>query len=241
MSNHVHDELPLLLRGEADRETVNAAAEHLRGCEDCRLELTSALVAHASLASAARYTAPAVLDADEPATGENEVPAGDLPDLSDMFARVRAESAEIPRSLLLRSRPRRMLALVAATVAGLIVGAGAVAAVEHTTSSKSVRTVQLAAYDKGSAPATAKVVDGQQMKIDLAALPAPGAGKLYEVWLTNAARTKLYAVGSLGAGRTGSFTIAPSLMLTYSAIEVSVQPLTDSSYSGVSVLRGSYA
>jgi predicted anti-sigma-YlaC factor YlaD len=54
MSTHLHDELPLLLSGEADRATVATAAAHLRECVDCRDELISALTAHAALSSAAR-------------------------------------------------------------------------------------------------------------------------------------------------------------------------------------------
>jgi hypothetical protein len=55
MSTHIFDELPLLLTGEADRATVALAADHLRECEDCQQELVSALIAHASLSSAARF------------------------------------------------------------------------------------------------------------------------------------------------------------------------------------------
>ncbi|HEY7048263.1 MAG TPA: hypothetical protein VH373_13680 [Jatrophihabitantaceae bacterium] len=75
-------------------------------------------------------------------------------------------------------------------------------------------------------PATAKVSGGDRMRLDATALPGPGAGKLYEVWLTNAARTQMYPVGSLGAERKGAFTVPPELMNAYSAIEVSVPPRT---------------
>ena len=51
----------------------------------------------------------------------------------------------------------------------------------------------------------------------------------------------MYAVGSLGTSGTGSFTVSSGLVKRYSAIEVSVQPADDSSFSGVSVLRGQYA
>lgn len=55
MSAHVSDELPRLLSGEADRDTVLACAAHLRACVDCQHELISAVVAHASLSSAHRF------------------------------------------------------------------------------------------------------------------------------------------------------------------------------------------
>ena len=112
MTSHVHDDLPLLLRGEADRATVTAAAEHLRGCEDCRQELISALVAHASLTSAARF-APAA------ASAPSDRPAA-LPDLGPVFSQVRSEDEST------RKRGGRARWLAAAAVAGVAIGAGAV-------------------------------------------------------------------------------------------------------------------
>lgn len=225
MTSHVHDDLPLLLSGEADRATVAAAAEHLRGCEDCREELISALVAHASLTSAARF-APA------PAAVESQRPAS-LPDLGPVFAQVEAEEASGRR----RWRGRW---LAAAAVAGVAIGGGAVVVARNVDNSPSAQTVRLAAFGVGHDPATAKVTGGDRMRLDATALPGAGTGKLYEVWLTDAARTRMYPVGSLGADRTGTFTVPPDLMKTYTAIEVSVQPLDKSAYSGVSVLRGNY-
>lgn len=233
MTSHVHDDLPMLLRGEADRATVAAAAEHLRGCEDCRQELISALVAHASLTSAARF-APA------PAATVPERPT-ELPDLGPMFAQVAAEgkvAAEEQKPD--RKRGGRVRWLAAAAVAGVAIGAGAVVVAHNVGNSPSSQTVQLAAYGIGHTPATAKVSGGDRMRLDATALPGPGTGKLYEVWLTNAARTQMYPIGSLGADRNGTFSVPPELMNAYSAIEVSVQPLDNSAYSGVSVLRGSY-
>lgn len=222
MTSHVHDDLLLLLRGEADRQTVADAAEHLRGCEDCRQELISALTAHAALTSAARL-APSLAAAPEPPVT--------LPDLGPVLARVRGESAR---------RPGRGRWLVAAAVAGVAIGAGGAVAAENAGHSPSGQTVRLGAYGVGHAPATAKVTNGDRMHLDAAALPGPGNGKLYEVWLTDAARNRMYPVGSLGADRTGTFTVPPDLMRTFTAIEVSVQPLSTFTYSGVSVLRGSY-
>jgi hypothetical protein len=165
-----------------------------------------------------------------------------------MFAQIRAEEPETPEQPEEREerepgqhrRGSRGRWLVAAAVAGLAVGAGAAVAADHVGGSPSTQTVHLAAFDKGTASASAKVVGKDQMRLDAAALAPAGADKLYEVWLTNAQRTRLYAVGSLGPDRKGTFTVAPALMANYSAIEVSVQPLQTSAYSGVSVLRGSY-
>ena len=36
MSSHISDELPRLLTGDANRDVVMTAAEHLRTCPDCQ-------------------------------------------------------------------------------------------------------------------------------------------------------------------------------------------------------------
>ncbi len=247
---HVYEELPALLRGEADRATVSSAAAHLRECEDCRQELISALLAHAALASAARYApdlaAMLAGPAAEPAgdAGDEPPPAAAaqpdpalLPDFGPILASVRADRPPGPARPPRAFRPRW---LAAAAVVGIGLGVGGVAAADALHTGPSARTVQLAAFGTGTVPATAKIVGGHEVKVDAAALPTPGPDRLYEVWLTNKARTQMYAVGSLPAGRTGTFTVAPALLHTYSALEVSVQPLSDSGYSGVSVLRGTY-
>ena len=233
MSDHVFDELPSLLRGEADRATLDSAAAHLRQCEDCRDELVSSLVAHASLSSAARFAPDA--GAEVP-----ESPAADrpLPDLSELFDRVHAEAATRPG----RVRSRRTWAVAAAVAIGVAAGGGAVVLAQHVTrSSPSARTIALAPYDRGATPAEATLVGRQEMKLNAASLPAPGAGKLYEVWLTNGARTSMHPLGWIGADGKGDFTVPANLMSSYTNVEVSVQAINAPyEYSGTSVLRGTY-
>ncbi len=256
MSEHVFDDLPRLLSGEADRATVLSVAAHLRSCEDCRNELVSAVVAHAALTSAARHIPSLAIVSTEPAVTPAAVEPSTvpLPDLSSVFAQIRSEAAEpaaptvepvgaaVPISLDSRRRSiARSRLLVAAAIVGLAVGGGAVYAGERVSDrAPASQSVALDAFDKGTVPAKVTLVGGDEMKLDASALPSPGDGKLYEVWLTNSARTQMYAVGSLDAGRTATFSVSPKLMTTYSDIEVSVQPVDNSSYSGVSVLRGSY-
>ena len=229
MTAHIDDELPRLLSGEADRATVEAAAEHLRGCEDCQQELVSALVAHASLSSAARF-AP---DAAMPVHAVDEPPA-ELPDLSSVFARVRAEAARAP------ARRWRTRWLVAATVAGLAIGAAAVAVAENAGSGPSARTVALAAYDRGHTSGTAKI-SRDEMRVDATSLPSLPQGKRYEVWLTDAERKHLQPLGWVGTNGKTDLTVPPDLMNQFSAVEVSVQDVNAPyQYSGVSVLRGTY-
>lgn len=253
MSAHISDELPRLLTGEANRETVLAAAEHLRTCVDCQHELISAVVAHASLTSAERF-APEIVSglppalftdrsddaqpASEPAGGSRERPGPALPDLSALFARVRAEAAS-------SARPSRRRHLVAAAAAAVLIGGGAtvyVATSDQGSHPNPSRTVRLAAFGVGTSPATATVTDTGTMKIDASALPHV-AGKRYEVWLTNRARTAMQPVGWLGTNGTAAMTVPTDLMTRFSDIEVSVQPVAAKSYdySGTSVLRGNYS
>jgi len=233
MSAHIYDEMPPLLSGEADRATVETAAAHLRGCEDCLQELISALVAHASLSSAARFAPESTrpLLAAPPA---DEAP-GDLPDLSSMFTRVREEASAPARSRW------RTGWLVAATVAGLAVGGGAVTLAEHVGSGPSARTVALAAFDRGRTSATAKIVGRDELRLDATSLPSLPQGKRYEVWLTDSARQHMQPLGWVGTNGRSDLTVPPDLMNQFSALEVSVQDLNAPyQYSGVSVLRGSY-
>ncbi|MBV9593322.1 MAG: anti-sigma factor [Actinobacteria bacterium] len=189
---------------------------------------------------------PSAVPASRPSDVHGLIPGAEqLPDLSAVFAQIRAETAA-PAERGTDEEPgprgsRRGLVLVAAAVIGLGVGVGGVYAGQQLDgSSQSSQTVALAAFGHGTVPAKAVVVGGDRMKLDATSLPSPGSDHLYEVWLTNSARTRMYAVGSLGADRIGTFTVSPDLMSNYSAIEVSVQSTQDSAYSGVSVLRGSY-
>jgi len=259
MSEHIFDELPAILRGESDRSQLEAAANHLRRCADCQHELISALVAHASLMSASRLNstgaafrtdeqAPALSSDSEPLPLDDVDDDGqDLPDLSDLFAQVRAEAAAeqgrptagVPGGRKHRSARTRWLVAAAAIVA-LGVGGGSYAVLREQTPAASVTTVALAAYDQGHAAAAAKVAGGD-MRVDATALPKPEDGKLYEVWLTNSARTRMHSLGWIDPNGKGDFTVPAPLMNEYSAIEVSVQDLSSSyDYSGISVLRGTY-
>jgi hypothetical protein len=237
MTGHISEELPRLLTGEAPRETVLEAAAHLRDCADCQQELVSAVVAHAALTSARRF-APEIVAAvrDVPAPPP---PAAPLPDLSPMFAQVREEAAATSRH---RSRRRAALA-VAAVAVGAAVGVGGTLAGQSLTSPPAAaQTVALAAYDRGTVPATADIASNGRMVVHAGRLPDPGPSRRYEVWLTNRARTAMQPVGWIGSGGTATLTVPSALMGRFQAIEVSVQDLNSSKYvySGTSVLRGSY-
>lgn len=234
---HVVDELPRLLTGEADRSTAMSAATHLRGCEDCRQELVSAVVSHASLTSAQRF-APEVLA--RPAEEPEPHAATPLPDLSSMFAQIRSEAETTPTR---SPASRRWLIAAAAVLVGALVGGGAVALANHTGgSSTSSRSIALEPFGVGTESASARVSPTGTMQVNATSLPTLDSDQRYEVWLTNGARTQMMPIGWVGDTGTAKLTVPSNLMQTYSDIEVSVQRVNAPTYiySGTSVLRGSY-
>jgi hypothetical protein len=242
-SPHVADELPRLLTGEAARADVLTAAAHLRGCVDCQQELVSAVVAHASLSSAQRF-APELLarHADELMSGAvtpAPAEAAELPDLSAVFARARQEASAAD------ARPRfgRGRLAVAAAAAGLVIGGGAVGLATQLghSSTSSGQPVALAAYDRGTHAASARL-GSATLTVDATTLPALDAQHRYEVWLTNSARTQMQPVGWIGTDGKAQLSVPRDLVDEFDAIEVSVQQVTAPSYdySGTSVLRGTY-
>jgi hypothetical protein len=239
MTSHISEELPRLLRGEASREVVQDAAAHLRECEDCQQELVSAVVAHASLTSAQRF-APELAARPGPEPTPAMTPAP-LPDLSAVFAQVREEAqADAPAA----GRSRRPVLLAAAAVAaGVLIGGGATVALQHAgDNSPAGRSVALAAYDTGTSSGEATVAKNGRMRVDAGSLPGLDAKHRYEVWLTNAARTQMQPIGWIGTDGRATLTVPADLMSNFSDIEVSVQQVdaADYTYSGTSVLRGSY-
>lgn len=246
MSNHVSDELPRLLTGEASHDDVLAAAEHLRSCVDCQHELVSHVVAHASLTSAQRF-APEVVrrpatgsfaaeHSDQPVTSE----PSEVPDLSAVFAQVRREAEEGFRPV--RENRRRPYLVAAAAAAVVAVGTGAVIYAATSGDGRhggNTRTVALAAFDQGHAPGTATIGDGT-VSLNATSLPKL-SGKRYEVWLTNDQRTRMQPIGWIGPDGRAKFTVPPEMMTQYGDLEVSIQNANanDYTYSGTSVLRGS--
>jgi hypothetical protein len=245
MNPHISDELPRLLTGEADHDTVLAAAEHLRGCVDCQHELISAVVAHASLTSAQRF-APEIVSGDgapvvtEPSPAPDRAPAPPV-DLSAVFAQVRAEvDAEAPRPAR-RMRPRYLVAAAAAAVVVAAGGAIWVAESNDQGGTPSTRTVALTAFGVGRTHGTAKLGNGQ-ITVDASSLPTLDNHR-YEVWLTNDARTQMQPIGWIADNGTATLDVPDGLMSHYQDLEVSLQDTAAKTYnySGTSVLRGSMA
>lgn len=237
-NDHVEEQLPLLLTGEATRAEVDTAVSHLRGCSECREALVDLVAVHAPLTSASRF-APELMRSTSISAGEP------LPDLSDLFAEARAERDETRR--VRAGRRKAPLWLAAAAAVGIAVGGGAVGLATHDNSSPSTggRQVALTAFGTGRADASMKVrADGDNavMTIDAAALPKLADTQRYEVWLTNSARTAMQPVGWLSTDNTARIAVPTSLSDRFSDVEVSVQSVSAPTYeySGTSVLRGAY-
>jgi hypothetical protein len=238
MSAHISDELPRLLTGEATRDIVQSAASHLRGCEDCQQELVSAVVAHASLTSAQRFAPEIVARAAR--DFESRGPADALPDLSTMFARVREEAEYRPGT---GRRSRRPLLAVAAVAAGVLIGGGGAVLIQNAgNNAPAGRSVALTAFQHGTASAEATVGTDGRMRVQAASLPSLDPQHRYEVWLTDDARTRMQPIGWIGTDGKATLTVPATLMASFSNIEVSVQQTNAPTYtySGTSVLRGSY-
>ncbi len=245
---HISDDLPLLLTGDANRDVVMAAAQHLRSCVDCQQELVSAVIAHASLTSAHRF-AREIVTADSPADsavathgqGGADLPVpGPLPDMSRLFADIRADGpgrsgAEGPAARPGRAR-RRLLAVAAAAV---VAGGGITtyALVTGNDSSGPVtRTVALEGTTDGS-DGVVRLVDSSRMIIDGSNLPKLSPGHQYEVWLT--ANGTRQPVGYLRNG-AADIRVPGEVMSRYKGIAVSVQRAGQTEFSGNVVLNGTY-
>ncbi|WP_375490412.1 anti-sigma factor domain-containing protein [uncultured Jatrophihabitans sp.] len=238
MNNHVSDDLPRLLTGDADRDVVLAAAEHLRTCPDCQQDLVSAVVAHAALTSAHRF-APEIVahDTEDLTSAADDEPP--LPDLSSMFARVHDEARDDAAPAARHNR-RRLVAVAAA--AAVIVGGGStIAALELGGSASDARSVALSAYPEGTSSARANVqIQDSKLKVDATALPKLDAQHVYELWVTDRDRKNMSPVGTFGNGRA-ELTVARNVLAQYNDFEVSVQPSNEiKDYSGHSVVRGEY-
>ena len=264
---HVTDDLPLLLLGEAARETVWRVGHHLRTCTDCRDDLVDAVVSHATLRSAARTArdvatggrlptstdVPALLD-----DVADRTPPQQTVDLGPVFAQIRAEADRTPAAApaptgstgstgssapsaptdeLAARRGRRTRRLLAAAAAVVVIGGGTTVAV--TSLSDDGRAVTVSAYGAGTVDASARVGD-DWMKLDASSLQPLSADQYYEAWLVNAGGTGVLALGPLGGDGRATFSVPADVMRQYPTLQVTVQDNDgDPTPSQTSVLRAS--
>ncbi|MHA3703932.1 hypothetical protein ACXR2U_17315 [Jatrophihabitans sp. YIM 134969] len=253
--DHVVDDIPSLLTGEADRATVRRVGSHLRACTDCRDDLVDAVVSHATLRSAAR-TAPDVATGgrlpfvlpDLPARLDEmaeATPATERVDLGPVFAQIRAEAAgtesqtaPVAVDELAARRGRRVRRALTAAAAVAVIGGGTGVAVA-TLGGDDGRTVTVSAFDTGTVNATAQVGDGW-MKLDASSLKKLSSDQFYEAWLVSADYTGVLALGPLGSDGKASFSVPADVMAQYPTLQVTVQDNNgDPAPSGTSVLRAS--
>jgi Anti-sigma-K factor rskA len=239
VSAHISEDLPRLLTGEAARDEVLAAAVHLRSCPDCQQELVSAVVAHASLTSAHRF-APQLVTPPTPVDEADLAPDAQLPDISAVFAKARAEAVDAARPA---SRTRRRLLTVAAAA---VLAAGVGVTVAETVGGSSpakvsaAQTVVLRPVGTNSGTVRATVEAGT-MRVDASALPTLAASRQYEVWLTDRAGSRLRALGYIGTDRTAALPVPAEVMAQYVSIAISIQRTDQAEFSGDLVARGYYA
>jgi hypothetical protein len=238
----------------------DADTAHLAACERCRAEVASlqravdALAVPQLAAPGPPVTPPpAVWEAIAAATGVTATPrpevltgAAPAPTLTTV-----APVAEPPATsdgasvLAFRSRRRPLLLVAAATVAGAVIGAGAVAVLGDE-GSGTPRAVPVAAVDldplaDSDASGRASVIerpDGSRvLEVDLRAGDLDD--RYYEVWLIDEAVQDMVPVGVARSG-TVDFELPDGLDLgRFPIVDVSVEPLDGNpTHSGVSVARG---
>ncbi len=244
--NDDHADLSGLLRGELGNAEALEVAEHTKDCSTCRDDLVDLSLGHALLTAAVRragVSTPAEVSAD---THPGPVP---LP------AELRAE---------IRRRRRRRPVLVAAAAvavaalsAALLLPGGdstppaARPAPTSTTPAPTTGPQQVAALEPvaGAAGAAGGQVamdtDRQQvtrMWVDTVDLPNAARGEFYYVWLLDPATNKMLPLGQVAPGHRASFDVPESLVVAYSAIDISLETDDgDPGHSVTSVLRASYS
>lgn len=237
-----HD-LASLALGEPIDPTLD---EHVRTCAVCRDDL-AAYRAVAELARASKRATdlpsgppPRVWDR---ITAELGLSGEPRPAPADAATSSASEGSSAP-AVVRPVRRRRALAAVAAVVA--LVGTGVAGwAIGHRESGSAANRAaqaQLAAQPGTDTRVRGEAVvhtsaDGYTLSVTADGLPAPEG--YYEVWLFNPSINQMVAVGTLGAGARGSFTVPNGIDLSaYHVVDVSAQNYDGNNRHERSVLRG---
>ncbi len=146
-----------------------------------------------------------------------------------------------------RIRGRRLRSLLAAAAVVALVAAGAVGwTIGHTGRSSGATSASEAVLAPlpGSVSAAQGKADvrssreGYALHVSTDRLPAPQG--YYEVWLYNPSINQMVAVGALGSGQRGTFTVPEGIDLNaYHVVDVSAQRYDGNNTHERSVLRGS--
>ena len=238
----------------------DADTAHLAACERCRAEVASLQRAVDALAvpqlaapGAPVPPPPAVWEAIAAATGVTATPrpevlagAAPTPSLTTVPPVAEPPATRDGASVLaFRSRRRPLLLVAAATVAGAVIGAGAVAVLRdggtRTPDVVPVAAVDLDPLADNDASGRASVIERTDGTRALEVQLRAGALKdrYYEVWLIDEAVQDMVPVGVARSG-TVTFELPNGLDLgRFPIVDVSVEPLDGNpTHSGVSVARG---
>jgi hypothetical protein len=236
------DTIALLALGETVDDDVSA---HIEQCPECRRELAD--LRH--VIGAARRTDAAAPPVSPPPQVWDGIAAA-LAREGDRPSPVVPGSPPVERTVEHHRRRRRygrlrsvpaMIAVVALVAAGVLGWA-----IGHSTSSSPASSASQAVLS--AQPGTASNVhglatlhsstDGYTLRVSTQDLPAPTG--YYEVWLYNPSINQMVAVGALGSGAVGSFTVPAGLDLgAYHVVDVSAQRYDGNNAHQRSVLRGS--
>ena len=138
-------------------------------------------------------------------------------------------------------RSRRTGLLVAASIAGVLLGIGGTIAWQSLDDAADVvATASLAALPDKVGSGEAEVVDtsaGRELELQLDT-PLPSDAFL-QVWLLSPDATRMYPVGVI-SGKSGHWTLPPDVTLAeYPVVDVSIEPYDgEAAHSGDSVVRG---
>lgn len=219
------DELALMALGE---DIDNACAEHVARCEQCADELS----AFREVVSTGR------------ASGGPDMLATPPP---QVWERISEQLKTEPVVMRRRGLPT-WLGLVAATVAGVLIGAGIVTLSGRSAPDKIVAAAQLAPMPDGpdrggDAEATLnKTDDGYTVTVKATDMTGPEG--FYEVWLLDEQNSGLIALGTLAPGqREATFPVPDGVDLeAFNAVDISDEPLDGNpGHSGATVMRGTLA
>jgi hypothetical protein len=221
---------------------------HLAACERCRAEVRSlqrsvdaVAVPQVAATGAPVAPPPRVWESIAAATGVAATPRPAAVEVAHPVAEESAPPSRDADVLPFRSRRRPVLLVAAALVAGVVVGAGAVAVLQSRDDGQEITAVALDPLPDNDASGRAEVVardDGSrvvEVELDAPALD----DEYYELWLID---RDVVGMVPLGVVRPGTQTVELPADLDlgeFPLVDVSVEPLDgDPTHSGVSVARG---
>lgn len=224
------DDLALLALGEAVSPEI---VFHVAGCAECQQEL-----------AAYRHVVD-LAAVDERVLGPDESPP---PGVWDRIATSVGAPAPAPPAPVVPLAARRRRPRVRLVAAALVLAAAAGAAgwaVGHETGGGTAAQTARAALR--AQPGTAENVhgtavvhasaDGYRLEVDTRGLPARTG--YYEVWLYDPSINTMVAVGTLGTGGRGTFTVPAGIDLAaFHVVDVSAQSYDGNAAHQRSVLRG---